>query len=199
MPSTRPNSSCAALKNAMDTTNHNQRANFFAATGGIATALFWEVAPVAFFFFVTFSLLFLIFKLFAADYAIQFSAFSKAAVAGLILGKVVPLLEHAQAGYKFRGYRRIVVITFKTIAYAVVVLVAGTGERLFEAAHQDGGFAAGFQQLVADASFQRFLGTTLLISLVLGLYLAIQEINRALGGDGTLVRILCQRRTEAEG
>ncbi|HVN90208.1 MAG TPA: hypothetical protein VMT61_10380 [Candidatus Binataceae bacterium] len=173
--------------------------NIFVSVGRIATDLFWEVAPAAVFFFITFSLLFLIFKLFAADYAIQFSAFSKAAVAGLILGKVVPLLEHTQAGYKFRGYRRVVVVTFKTIVYAFVVLIADTGERLIEAAHHNGGFAAGFQQLIANASFQRFLGTTLLVSLVLGLYLSIQEINNALGGDGTLLRIMCQRRSEAEG
>ncbi len=171
----------------------------FASIGRIASDLFWEVAPVAFFFFVAFGSLFLIFKLFAAEYAIQFSAFSKAAVAGLILGKVIPLLEHAQAGYRFRGYRRIVVVTFKTVAYAVVVLAADLGERIFEAAHKDGGVAAGWQEIVANASFQRSLGTTLLVCLLLGLYLAIQEINQALGGDGTLLKILCQRRTESEG
>jgi hypothetical protein len=37
------------------------------------------MAPVVLFFFVAFGLIFLLFKLFASQYSIEFSAFSKAA------------------------------------------------------------------------------------------------------------------------
>src|ERR1700747_2609226 len=68
-------------------------------------------------------LIFLLFKLFVAQYSIQFSAFTKAAVAALILGKVVPLLDCAQSGYRFKNHRRIVVVATKTLIYALVVIV----------------------------------------------------------------------------
>ena len=82
---------------------------------GLATELFHELAPKVLFFFIAFSLIFLLFKLFVAQYSIQFSAFTKAAVVTLILGKVVPLLDWAQSGYRFKSHRRIVVVAGKTL------------------------------------------------------------------------------------
>jgi hypothetical protein len=94
-----------------------------------ATELFHELAPLVLFFFIALSLIFLLFKLFVAQYSIQFYAFTKAAVAALILGKVVPLLDWAQSGYRFKNHRRIVVVAAKTLIYALVVIVLGIGER----------------------------------------------------------------------
>jgi hypothetical protein len=68
------------------------------ASATIARALIGlvrEMAPVVLFFFIAFGLIFLLFKLFVAQYSIEFTAFGKAAVAALILGKVIPLLDWA--------------------------------------------------------------------------------------------------------
>ena len=51
--------------------------------------LFREIAPVVFFFFIAFLLIGLMFKLFVLQYEIEFSAFAKAAVAAIIIGKVI--------------------------------------------------------------------------------------------------------------
>ena len=48
-----------------------------------------EMAPVVLFFFIVFGLIGLLYKLFVSQYAIEFSAFTKAAIAALIMGKVV--------------------------------------------------------------------------------------------------------------
>ena len=80
------------------------------------------------FFFSVFMLLGLLFKLFVAQYAIEFSAFTKAAVAALILGKIIPLLDWAESGHRFETHRRAVVIAGKTLVYGVVVIVIGMGE-----------------------------------------------------------------------
>src|SRR5438105_9755189 len=85
-----------------------------AATGRLATELFHEMAPKVLFFFVAFMLIFLLFKLFVAQYSIEFSAFTKAAVAALIMGKLIPLLDWAQFGNRFEGHRRIVMVAAKT-------------------------------------------------------------------------------------
>jgi predicted membrane metal-binding protein len=57
-----------------------------------------EMAPVVLFFFIAFGLIGLLYKLFVSQFSIEFSAFGKAAIAALIVGKVVMLLDWAQTG-----------------------------------------------------------------------------------------------------
>jgi hypothetical protein len=158
------------------------------ATRKFATDLFHELAPKILFFFTAFMLIFALFKLFVAQYSIEFSAFTRAAVAALILGKVVPLLDWAQSGYRFAGHRRIAVIAVKTLVYAAVVVVLGIGERIFEAFRRQGSMSAAIDFMIANADVHRFLGLVLLISLVVGTYLTIQEIDHAMG-EGALFRL----------
>lgn len=140
-----------------------------------------EMAPVVLFFFIAFGLIFLLFKLFVAQYSIEFPAFGKAAVAALILGKVIPLLDWAQFGHRFDNYRRAVVIVCKTIIYGVIVVVVGIGERIIHSVREAGNLQDGISLLIANANVDRFLGLVLLVSLVVGFYLVVQEINRAMG------------------
>jgi hypothetical protein len=167
-----------------------------AATGRMAVDLFREIVPKVLFFFGAFMVLFLIFKLFVAQYSIEYSAFTKAAVAALVLGKVVPLLDWADSGYRFEGHRRIVVVLGKTLAYALVVIMLGTGERIFTAFRHEGSIGAAVHFVVANADIHRFLGLVLLLSLVVGPYLTMQEIDRAIG-KGVLFRLLFQRPASA--
>ncbi len=168
-----------------------------AAAGRLATGLVREMAPKIVFFFGAFGLLFLLFKLFVAQYAIEYSAFAKAAIAALILGKVIPLLDWAQSGYRFETHRRIVVIAGKTLVYAAVVIVLGTGERIFESFRKDGSLSAALGFVVANANVQRFLGLVLLISLVIAIYLATQEIDDAMG-KGALFKLFFERPLSAK-
>jgi len=146
------------------------------------------MAPVILFFFIAFSLIFVMFKLFVSQYEIEFSAFTKAAIAALILGKVIPLLDWAESGYRFDGHRRIVVVAFKTILYALVVIVLGIGEKIFTAYRKAGSLGEAVSNLMANANFDRFIGLVLLISLVVFVYLVMQEIERAMG-KGMLFRL----------
>jgi hypothetical protein len=51
------------------------------------------------------------FKLFVSQYQIEFAAFTKAAIAALILGKVILLLDWAESGHGTdKTHRRIVVV-----------------------------------------------------------------------------------------
>jgi hypothetical protein len=154
--------------------------------------LFHEMAPTVLFFFIAFLLIAVMFKLFVSQYAIEFSAFTKAAVAALILGKVVPLLDWAQSGYRFESYRRIVVVGCKTVVYALVVIVLGIGERIFKAYREADTLGEAVSRLIADANVDRFMGLVLLISSVVFLYLAMQEIERAMGRGG-LFRLFFKR------
>ena len=142
-----------------------------------------EMAPVVIFFFIAFGLIGLLYKLFVSQFSIEFSAFSKAAIAALIVGKVVMLLDWAQTGHRLNRYPRVVVIIFKTIIYALVVIAVGLGERIRHSMHEAGSLKAGISALIANANVDRFLGLVLLVSLIVGLYLVVQEISRAMGKD----------------
>ncbi|HTO69455.1 MAG TPA: hypothetical protein VMR31_06305 [Myxococcota bacterium] len=120
-------------------------------------------------------------KLFVKQYSVEYSAFSRAAVAAPILGKVVPLLDWANAPCAFGRPRRIVSVCVKTIVYALVVIVLGTAERLVDAYLHEGSIAAAFRYVAAHAELDRFLGLVILLSLVVAAYLTIQELDGALG------------------
>jgi hypothetical protein len=176
----------------MDESPHDRRHSPAAGIGRVAAALFREMAPKILFFFIAFMILFVLYKLFVAQYSITYTAFTRAAVAALILGKVVPLLDWAQSGYRFDTHRRIVVIAGKTLIYALVVIALGTGERMFEAYRTVRTVQGALKAEEAQANLSHFLGLVLLISLVVGGYLTLQAIDEALG-KGTLFRILFGR------
>jgi len=160
--------------------------------GSWALELSRDLAPKVGFFFVAFLLIFLMFKLFVAQYSVEFPVFTKAAVAALILGKVIALLDWAQSGYRFATYRRITVVAAKTFIYASAVVVLGIGDRILEAARAQGGFHEGVNALIANANVDRFLGLVVLITFVVGSYLTIQEIDRAMG-KGAMVRLFFEK------
>jgi hypothetical protein len=178
----------------MNSAQHNPRATSTQRLAHLVRAL----APVILFFFVAFLLIFLIFQLFGEQYSIEFSALSKAAVAALVLGKLIPVLDWAQSGYRFNAYRPAVVIACKTLVYGLVVILLGIGERIFHAARRTGSLQGGIDFVIAHANLSRFLGMVLLISLVVGSYLVLQQVDRAMG-KGALFRLFFERPRESKG
>jgi hypothetical protein len=154
--------------------------------------LFHEMAPTVLFFFVAFMLMGVLFKLFVAQYQIEFSAFARAAIAALVVGKVILLVDWAEAGRSSSPHRRIVAILFKTFTYAFAVIVIGVGEKILEAARKAHSFSEGVDHLIANANMDRFMGLVLLISMVVFVYLLMQEIENAMG-KGALYRLLFER------
>lgn len=151
-----------------------------------------EMAAAVLFFFIAFLLIFLLLKLFVAQYSIEFYAFSKAAIAALILGKVVLVMDRVMSRERVSTYPRAVAIVCKTFIYGLVVIVLGTGERIVHSVHEAGSLRGGLELVVANANLNRFLGLVLLISLTVGSYLIMREIDRAMG-RGALFRLFFKR------
>ena len=152
-----------------------------------------EMVPVVLFFFIAFMLISLMFKLFVSQYEIEFSAFAKAAVAALIIGKVIAPMDLAESRYAAdRSHRRIVVVAAKTVLYALVVIVLGIGEKIFRAYREAGSLGEAVSNLIANANVDRFLSLVLLISVVVFVYLVVQEIEQAMG-EGALFRLLLKK------
>lgn len=151
--------------------------------------LYHEMAPPVLFFFIAFMLMGVMFKLFVTQYSVQFTAFTRAAVFALIIGKVILLIDWAESGRDFSAHRRIVVIAGQTFVYAFAVFTLGIAERILEAAHKAHSLREGFDMVIAAASLDRFIGLVILISMVVFVYLVLQEIQRAMG-QGALYRLL---------
>ena len=145
------------------------------------------MVPVVVFFFVAFFLIFFIFKLLSPKYSIDFSAFTRAAVAALILGKVSLLLNLTQ-GSRVGTQRRAVVVACRTFLYALVVFALIAAERIFHGIRETGSLEGGISRAIASAHLDHFLGLVLLIGLVVGVYLTVQEIDRGMG-KGALFRL----------
>jgi len=160
---------------------------FAAITGGLI-GLVREMVPIVLFFFITFGLIFLLFKLFVSQYSIEFSAFSKAAVAALILAKVILLVDWAESGLRLASHRRAVVVVCQTFIYALAVIILGIGEKIFHSVRAAGNLEDGISAVIANANVDRFLGLVLLLSLIVGSYLSLEEISRAMG-KGALFRL----------
>ncbi len=167
-----------------------------AIAGRRLVQLVYEMAPTLFFFFIALMLILVLFKLFVARYSFEFYAFSKAAIGALILGKVVLLMEWLESGRRANDYPRAVAVAGKTIIYGFMVLIFGTGEQFVHACRETGGFRGALDLLIARADLNRFLGFVLLISITVGSYLAIQEIDRAMG-KGALFRLFFNRPVAA--
>lgn len=149
---------------------------------------FLEILPVVLFFFVALMVVFAMLKLFISQYAIEFYAFSRAAIGALILGKVVLLMDWAESGRRVSAYPRAVVVACKTSIYGLAVVTLGIGERIIHSYRQVGDFRDAVRIVIADANLDRFLGCVLLISLLVSAYLTMEEIGRAMG-KGALFRL----------
>jgi len=75
------------VSRAMNAPLHARLRSAPAATGRIATELFHEMAPKVLFFFSAFVLIFLLFKLFVAQYSIEFFRFHQSCDSGVDLGQ----------------------------------------------------------------------------------------------------------------
>jgi len=162
-----------------------------AVARGIA-GLIREMLPPVAFFFIALMLILTAVKLLALQYDIHFVAFARAAIGAVVLGKIVLLMEAAERKRRASNYPRAIVVAFKTVVYALAVIVFEFGERLVRAWHKTGSLSEGAALVKASAHLYHFLALLILGCMVIAMYLALEEINRAMG-EGALTRLFFKR------
>jgi fumarate reductase subunit D len=160
------------------------------------TGLFWEMLPPVLFFFIALMLIFVVVKLLALQYSIRFYAFARAAIGALVLGKIVLLMEMAERRRSQSRYPRALVVAFKTVIYAMAVILLEFSERLVRAWHQTDSLREGLATVKANAHFDRFLALLILGCMIIAMYLAMEEISHAMG-KGALTRLFFKRPNTA--
>jgi fumarate reductase subunit D len=166
------------------------------AVGRSLAGLFWEMLPPVAFFFIALILIFVVVKLLALQYSIRFYAFARAAIAAVVLGKVVLLMEVAERKRKASRYPRAIVVAIKTVIYAMVVVAFEFGERTVRAWHESGSLREGLAKVKAHANLDHFLALLILGCMILAVYLALEEIDHAMG-EGSLTRLFFKRPNTA--
>ncbi|HUN58676.1 MAG TPA: hypothetical protein VMU41_11215 [Candidatus Binataceae bacterium] len=155
-----------------------------------------EMLPPVTFFFVALMLIYTALKLLALQYDVHFIAFARAAIGAVILGKIVLLMEMAQRKRKPSNYPRAIVVVYRTLIYALAVIVFEFGERFARAWYKTGSVSQGAALVKASANLDHFLALLILGCMVLAAYLATQEISQAMG-EGELTRLFFKRQDVA--
>ena len=159
-------------------------------------ALMKEMLPPVTFFFIALILIFVVVKLLALQYSIRFYAFARAAIGAVVLGKIVLLMEMAERRRAASKLPRAIVVAFRTVVYAMAVIVFEFGERIARAWYQSGSLHQGVALVKAHADLDHFLALLILGCMIIATYLALEEIGHAMG-EGALTRLFFKRPNAA--
>jgi len=155
---------------------------------------FREVLPPTLFFLFSFNLIVFTTNLMVHDYWFKVSGFLIATTTALIVGKAVLVANHISLIHRFRGAPLIQPILYKTIFYALVVLVVRLAERFIHLAIDGRGFGVAFDEAVHDFTWRRFAAVQIWIFTCFLIYVTATEIS-ALMGEGQMFRLFFRHRS----
>lgn len=133
-----------------------------------------------------------------ADYRIEFQGFSLILVGVLVLAKVVLVLEHVPLGTWVRNRPALVDVIFRTVLYALGVIVVLLLEKAFDGRHEYGGFGPSLMAVFQHVDIYHVWANAICLSGALLGYNMLSVIRRNLGGGG-LMRMFLSPLPEESG
>jgi len=133
-----------------------------------------------------------------ADYRIEFHGFSLILVGVLVLAKVVLVLEHVPLGTWVRNRPALVDVIFRTVLYALGVIVVLLLEKAFDGRHEYGGFGPSLMAVFQHVDIYHVWANAICLSGALLGYNMLSVIRRNLGGGG-LMRMFLSPLPEESG
>jgi hypothetical protein len=152
-----------------------------------------HILPPTLYFFIAFNLIVFTTNLLVHDYWFHATGFVLATTTALIVGKAVLVVDKIKLIDRFRGAPLIQPILYKTIFYALVVLVVRLVERFIHLAIDDRGFAAAYQAALHDFTWRHFTAVQIWIFTCFLLYVTATELS-ALMGEGQMFRLFFRHR-----
>jgi hypothetical protein len=160
------------------------------------SAAIHHLLPPTLYFLVTFNLIAMTTRLLDYDRWFDPTSIVIASTTALVVAKVMLVVDRVRAIDRFRGAPLIQPILYKSVFYSVVVLAVRFIERWVDFSIDAGGPAAGWQVLLAQLSWHRFIAVHLWILFCFLVYVAATEVN-ALMGEGQLFRLFFRHRSVA--
>ena len=142
---------------------------------------FLALLPPTIFFFIALNIVALVRRLMTEGTGLPPSSFAEIAVGALIIGKAVLLADLWPAINRFPDRPLVYNIGWKTLIYYVVATVIHYLERLYDAAKQAGGIAAGNEKLLAEMIWPHFIAIQIILLALILNYCVIRELGRVLG------------------
>jgi hypothetical protein len=133
-----------------------------------------------------------------ADYRIEFHGFSLILVVVLVLAKVVLVLEHVPLGTWVRNRPALVDVIFRTVLYALGVIVVLLLEKAFDGRHEYGGFGPSLMAVFQHVDIYHVWANAICLSGALLGYNMLSVIRRNLGGGGLMRMFLSPLPEESE-
>jgi hypothetical protein len=144
---------------------------------------FLRMVPPTLFFFIALHLVALVRSLMTRGQGLPPVSSAQIALSALILGKAVLVADLLPAINRFPEKPLAYNVAWKTALYFAAASVIHYLERLYDAAREAGGLAAGNELLLARIVWPHFLGIQIVILVVVLNYCAIRELGRALGEE----------------
>ncbi len=167
----------------------------FAGAGRWLRREFSAIWPVFLFFLVGFFLLILLIKVVLAQFSVEITVLSKAAIGALLAAKAALILDETPLARDLEHYRRIVAVVAKVLIYGITCLLLLFFERVLEALPEFHRFDVAFRYVLEHAT-RWILVWALGVSIVFALYFAFVEIEERIG-EGELWRLFFEPRTTA--
>lgn len=123
-----------------------------------------------------------------ADYRIEFHGFSLMLVGVLVLAKVVLVLEHVPLGAWVKNQPALVDVIFRTVLYALGVIVVLLLEKAFDGRHEYGGFSTSLRSVFQHVDIYHVWVNAICLSGALLGYNMLSVIRKYLG-EGGLMRL----------
>ncbi len=144
---------------------------------------FIAMLPPTIFFFVALHIVALIRVLMLKGTGLAAMTSVSILVAALILGKAVLIADMLPFINRYPEKPLIYNVAWKTSIYLLMSALIHYLERLFDFARQAGGIVAGNEKLLAEIVWPHFWAIQIVLLVLIGMYVTMREIARALGGD----------------
>jgi hypothetical protein len=142
--------------------------------------------PPTVFFFIALHIVALVRRLMTEGTGLPVSSSAQIALAALIIGKAVLLADLWPPINRFPHRPLIYNVAWKTLIYSIVATFIHYLERLWDAWHEAGSFAAANARLAATIVWPHFLATQIVLLTMVLAYCVIREIARAIGEEKLL-------------
>jgi len=140
------------------------------------------VALTTLFFVFCFGVFIVLKRLILAEYQVEFRGLSLALLGALIMGKVVPVMEHMPLGSWVRRCPVAVEVVLRTMLYAAGALLALLLEKAFETRHEHGGFGQALIRVFQDREVHHVWANVICAASAVLLFNALGVVRRHLGG-----------------
>jgi len=157
------------------------------------------IGLVSLYFFFCFGVILALRKLFLADYQIEVSVLSTAAIGALVAAKIAIILDKTHAGRRFDArYCVGLAALCKTLIYILAAFVVLYLEKLFHAYRETGALAQAVSYVWAHKDRNIIFAKLLCVGLAFFAYHLYAGLDRRLG-EGTLRRLVTAKPAEAPG